>query len=141
MGRHFGGVTSVYRQADFDVGPQQEIISRRHLPHISFKYCYSVEIRARLRQPRCGERKPAELESFWSMTICLAFHDAHGKPIGMTEVLKYRGRCVSDSDVQFIRELIASAPQTSRRKLSALLCEAWDMRNLMAHYATWCAVA
>src|SRR5271157_4904560 len=47
----------------------------------------------------------------------------------MAEVLRYRGRCVSDSDVQFIRELIASAPKSSRRRLSALLCEAWDMRQ------------
>jgi hypothetical protein len=52
-----------------------------------------------------------------------------GKHLGMTEVLRYRGRSVSDSDVQFIRELIASTPKTTRRKLSVLLCEAWDMRQ------------
>jgi hypothetical protein len=53
----------------------------------------------------------------------------NGKHIGMVEVLRYRGRSVSDSDVQFIRELIASTPKTTRRKLSVLLCEAWDMRQ------------
>jgi hypothetical protein len=47
----------------------------------------------------------------------------------MTEVLKYRGRSVSDADVAFIRELVANTPKASRRQLSKLLCEAWDMRQ------------
>jgi hypothetical protein len=47
----------------------------------------------------------------------------------MSEVLRYRGRVVSEADVAFIRELIASSPQASRRKLSARLCEAWDWRQ------------
>jgi Druantia protein DruA len=47
----------------------------------------------------------------------------------MTEVLKHRGRSVSEADVQFIRQLIANAPQASRRQLSKLLCEAWGMRQ------------
>jgi hypothetical protein len=47
----------------------------------------------------------------------------------MNEVLKYRGRSVSEHDVAFIRELIAKAPQASRRQLSARLCEAWDWRQ------------
>lgn len=40
-------------------------------------------------------------------------------------VLRYRGREVRHSDVVFIRELIASHPQLSRRVLSRKLCEAW----------------
>jgi hypothetical protein len=47
----------------------------------------------------------------------------------MTEVLRYRGRVVSETDVAFIRELIASAPKASRRKLSSELCKAWDWRQ------------
>jgi hypothetical protein len=41
-------------------------------------------------------------------------------------ILKYRGRVVTASSVAFIKELIARNPGASRRKLSKLLCEAWD---------------
>lgn len=44
----------------------------------------------------------------------------------MSTVLKYRGRAVTESDVVFIRDLIARHPEASRRRLSALLCEAWN---------------
>ncbi len=47
----------------------------------------------------------------------------------MAEVLRHRGRIVSDTDVAFICELIAREPQATRRQLSKLLCEAWDMRQ------------
>ena len=47
----------------------------------------------------------------------------------MAEVLRYRGRVVTSKDVVFIRRLIAKAPQASRRRLSARLCEAWDWRQ------------
>ena len=43
----------------------------------------------------------------------------------MTEILSYRGRVVTPTDVRFIRELIAAHPGESRRRLSARLCEAW----------------
>ena len=43
--------------------------------------------------------------------------------------LKYRGREVTDSDITFIQELIAENPGASRRRLSTLLCEAWDWRQ------------
>jgi hypothetical protein len=43
--------------------------------------------------------------------------------------LRYRGREVTDSDVVFIRELIAEHSGASRRSLSKLLCEAWDWRQ------------
>jgi len=42
------------------------------------------------------------------------------------EVLRYRGRVVTDDDVVFIRDLIAAHPQSSRRALSAQLCAAWS---------------
>jgi Domain of unknown function (DUF4338) len=48
---------------------------------------------------------------------------------GMEAVLRYRGRAVTPADVQFIRELIAAHPGKSRRKLSAVLCEAWNWRQ------------
>lgn len=42
------------------------------------------------------------------------------------EVLKYRGRSVSHADIAFIRQLIQGNPHASRRRLSTLLCEAWN---------------
>lgn len=40
--------------------------------------------------------------------------------------LTYRGRAVTEHDVEFIRALIAAHPKASRRRLSKHLCEAWD---------------
>lgn len=47
----------------------------------------------------------------------------------MDEEITYRGRTVSGEDIEFIRELIRQHPQASRRRLSQLLCEAWDWRQ------------
>jgi hypothetical protein len=47
----------------------------------------------------------------------------------MEEVLRHRGRVVTDADVAFIRELIADHPGASRRALSQKLCAAWDWRQ------------
>ncbi len=47
----------------------------------------------------------------------------------MEAVLSYRGRNVTDSDVVFIRQLIADNPASSRRALSQKLCEAWNWRQ------------
>ena len=44
---------------------------------------------------------------------------------GMAVRLRYRGREVTDGDVEFIRELIARYPEKSRRRLSEELCAAW----------------
>lgn len=41
------------------------------------------------------------------------------------EILRFRGRSISGADIDFIRQLIEANPQASRRRLSALLCEAW----------------
>ena len=43
----------------------------------------------------------------------------------MQTVLRYRGREIEPGDVAFIRELIASKPEASRRTLSLELCRAW----------------
>lgn len=43
----------------------------------------------------------------------------------MDAVLAYRGRWVTGPEVAFIRELIASHPEASRRALSERLCAAW----------------
>jgi len=43
----------------------------------------------------------------------------------METILQYRGRQVTNADIVFIRELIASNPKASRRALSKKLCEAW----------------
>jgi len=47
----------------------------------------------------------------------------------MDEEITYRGRTFSGEDIRFIRELIRQHPQASRRRLSQLLCEAWDWRQ------------
>ncbi len=43
--------------------------------------------------------------------------------------LTFRGREITTKDVTFIADLIARHPGVSRRKLSSLLCEAWDWRQ------------
>ena len=42
---------------------------------------------------------------------------------------RYRGRVVTVEDITFIRRLIAENPRSSRRRLSAQLCEAWQWRQ------------
>lgn len=42
------------------------------------------------------------------------------------DVLRYRGRVVTDADITFIRDLIGGHPGASRRALSRKLCEAWN---------------
>jgi len=44
----------------------------------------------------------------------------------MDVVLKYRGRVVSESDIEFVRAVIREYPAVSRRELSRKLCEAWN---------------
>jgi hypothetical protein len=46
-----------------------------------------------------------------------------------TVLASHRGRNVTEDDIDFIRELIQAHPRASRRRLSALLCEAWDWRQ------------
>lgn len=41
-------------------------------------------------------------------------------------LLSYRGRAIRPADVLFLRDLIASNPQLSRRSLSAKVCQAWN---------------
>ena len=47
----------------------------------------------------------------------------------MNPKLRHRGREVTDTDIEFIRRLIAGNPGASRRELSKKLCEAWDWRQ------------
>jgi hypothetical protein len=47
----------------------------------------------------------------------------------MNEPLSYRGRTLSASDLASIRQIIAQNPRASRRKLSVLVCQAWDWRQ------------
>ena len=42
------------------------------------------------------------------------------------DVLRYRGRVITDTDVAFIRRLIAAHAGATRRALSHRLCEAWN---------------
>src|SRR5476651_2327372 len=52
--------------------------------------------------------------------------------LGMTEAaavqFQYRGREISQEDILYIRALIDSHPNESRRRLSTQLCEAWQWR-------------
>ena len=43
--------------------------------------------------------------------------------------LRYRGRGITAQDILYIRDLIATHPGASRRKLSQKLCEAWQWRQ------------
>jgi len=47
----------------------------------------------------------------------------------METELRYRGRVITDADIERIRQLIADNPRLSRRALSSRLCEAWDWRQ------------
>ena len=44
----------------------------------------------------------------------------------MAELLKYRGREVTEAEAAFLRDLIARNPTASRRALSRLACQAWN---------------
>jgi len=44
----------------------------------------------------------------------------------MTGEIRYRGRSLSSADIAFIRELIVSQPELTRRALSFKLCAAWN---------------
>lgn len=44
----------------------------------------------------------------------------------MSETIFYRGRLITDTDVAFLQELIATHPHLSRRALSQKVCEAWN---------------
>jgi Domain of unknown function (DUF4338) len=43
--------------------------------------------------------------------------------------LKYRGRVITDAHLLYIREIIATHPEASRRTLSKQLCQAWQWRQ------------
>ena len=47
----------------------------------------------------------------------------------MPDEWRYRGRTVTAEDIIFIRAFIAAHPEVSRRRLSALLCEAWQWKQ------------
>jgi hypothetical protein len=47
----------------------------------------------------------------------------------MEQVLRYRGRAISEADVEFIRRLMADHPRASRFELSRRLCQAWEWRQ------------
>jgi hypothetical protein len=47
----------------------------------------------------------------------------------MNEPLSYRGRAIGAADIASIREIIVQNPQASRRRLSMLVCQAWDWRQ------------
>jgi hypothetical protein len=44
----------------------------------------------------------------------------------LQQALSYRHRFITNEDLVFIRELIATNPQSSRRNLSEKLCQAWN---------------
>lgn len=47
----------------------------------------------------------------------------------MNEPLCHRGRTISAEDLASIRQISAQNPRASRRKLSVLVCQAWDWRQ------------
>jgi hypothetical protein len=49
--------------------------------------------------------------------------------MGGEVILRYRGRQITELQLEFIRRLIEEHPSVSRRRLSAMVCEAWDWRQ------------
>jgi hypothetical protein len=47
----------------------------------------------------------------------------------MNEPLCHRGRTISAEDIASLRQIIAQHPQATRRRLSMLVCQAWDWRQ------------
>jgi len=47
----------------------------------------------------------------------------------MTDLLRYRGRNITESEAAFIQQLIADNPKLSRNALSIKLCEVWNWRQ------------
>jgi Druantia protein DruA len=47
----------------------------------------------------------------------------------MVEVMVYRGRGISAEEIEWLRDLIGRHPEASRRRLSQLVCEAWEWRQ------------
>jgi len=43
--------------------------------------------------------------------------------------IRYRGRTITQEDIEFVRSLIAEHPEASRRRLSEELCRAWNWRQ------------
>lgn len=50
-------------------------------------------------------------------------------PAAEAATLRYRGRELTSSDIEFIRQLIAAHPDESRSRLSVRLCEAWQLQQ------------
>src|SRR2546426_1135378 len=48
---------------------------------------------------------------------------------GMEGTFRYRSQVITATQVEFIRQLIAAHPGATRRRLSLLLCEAWDWKQ------------
>ena len=60
----------------------------------------------------------------------LAFQFCLWQTVSIMQVeRKYRGRIVTQEDIEFIRRFIAANPGASRRKLSAQLCEVWQWKQ------------
>jgi hypothetical protein len=48
---------------------------------------------------------------------------------GMEGAFRYRSQIITAVQVEFIRQLITQHPGATRRRLSLLLCEAWDWKQ------------
>ena len=47
----------------------------------------------------------------------------------MEGAFRYRSQVITDAQVEFVRQLITQHPGATRRRLSLLLCEAWDWKQ------------
>ena len=47
----------------------------------------------------------------------------------MTNEFRYRSQVITTTQVEFIRQMIAQHPEATRRRLSLLLCEAWEWKQ------------
>jgi hypothetical protein len=47
----------------------------------------------------------------------------------MASEFRYRSQVITAAQIEFIRELITQHPGATRRRLSLLLCEAWEWKQ------------
>lgn len=88
-----------------------------------------MEIQTRQPWPHCGDscliqedRKKVKKKRAFQSRVCY-----YSK---MTdEIMRYRGRVITQHDIEFLRSLIENNPGPKRQELSRKVCEAWGWRQ------------
>jgi Domain of unknown function (DUF4338) len=129
-GRGCGIAASGYRKGGFGSG-SKAAGARRRWKRTRRSCCWRQATRLR-RRLRCGGRSTEN--RFRKKHVCgLAFSAGfcHTSSLSAAEasLFRYRGRELTGSDIEFIRQLIAAHPGESRSGLSVKLCQAWQLKQ------------